>query len=166
MVKKKILSLALAVLTLICALVAISFVKKASVYSVSLVFDTENALKERYFQNEVLTVPSAKISVNGTEYAADERVIHYPNGKAYTSAIHTLRDVGEYSVEYFALVNGKKISESAEFTVVKDTYGISGGVTVEAVSSLTKKEGENDGGLSVSIPDGGRFVYNQPINIS
>ena len=120
MVKKKILSLALAALTLICALVAISFVKKASVYSVSLVFDTENALKERYFQNEVLTVPSAKISVNGTEYAADERVIHYPNGKAYTSAIHTLRDVGEYSVEYFALVNGKKISESEEFTVVKD----------------------------------------------
>ena len=47
MVKKKILSLALAVLTLICALVAISFVKKASVYSVSLVFDTENALKAR-----------------------------------------------------------------------------------------------------------------------
>lgn len=166
MVKKKILSLALSVLTLVCAVTAISFIKKDSVYSASLVFDTENALKERYFLDEIITIPSAKISVNGTEYAADERVIYYPNGKVYTNATHTLTEVGGYTVEYFANVNGKRISESAKFTVVKDTYGALGGATAELVPSLTKKLGENDGGLSVSIPDGGKFVYNQPINIS
>lgn len=166
MIKKKILSLVLSALTLVCAVTAISSIKKVSVYSASLVFDAETALKERYFQGEIITVPSAKISVNGTEYAAEERVIHYPDGKAYTSATHTLNEVGGYSVEYFASVNGKKISQSAEFTVVKDTYGTLGGATAEHIPSLTKKEGENDGGLSVSIPEGGKFVYNQPINIS
>lgn len=89
-------------------------------------------------------------------------MIHYPNGKAYTSAIHTLRDVGEYSVEYFALVNGKKISESAEFTVVKDTYGISGGVTVEAVSSLTKKRAKTMADFPCRFPTAaGSFIINR-----
>lgn len=166
MTKKRILSLTLFAVMLICAIAAISVAKNNSVYSATLVFDEENALKARYFENDTLTLPSAKLSVDGTEYAAEERVIYYPNGKAYSNNTHTLSDLGEYSVEYFATVNGKKISDSTQFTVVKDVYGVSGGATATAVDTLTKKQGDNDGGISVSVPEGGKFVYNQPINIS
>ncbi|MBQ8658064.1 MAG: hypothetical protein IJ506_02930 [Clostridia bacterium] len=134
--------------------------------SAQLVYSDQNGLKEVYFKNEVINIPQAQIAVDGNNYSATEYTLIYPDGRAYIGETHTLDIIGKYNLVYYATVEGKNLSANTEFTVVQEALEVGNGSSYEMIDDLTKKSGEDEGGLSVSLSEGTSFTYNQSIDIT
>lgn len=134
--------------------------------SAQLVYSAQNGLKEVYFKNEVINIPQAQIVVGGNNYYATEYALIYPDGRAYIGETHTLDIVGKYNLVYYATVEEKNLSANTEFTVVQEALEVGNGSSYEMIDDLTKKSGDDEGGLSISLSEGTSFTYNQSIDIT
>lgn len=101
----------------------------------ALTCTTSETVAESYAYNSNFTIPSATISYNGEEVVATQSVIVFPNGATKTNTVR-LDVEGEYTIIYYATVNGKTISAEKKFSVLK--------TTVDIVAPIIK----------LSIPDG------------
>ena len=74
-------------------------------------------LEDMYTFGMDFTVPGATISYGGQDVPATESVVIYPDGKVYTAKQLVLSVGGQYTIVYYATVDGKKISARVNFKV-------------------------------------------------
>ena len=123
--KRKIkLSLAL----LGCSLFALAGIYASDTNGAALANATElttaSEILEQYDLGQDFSIPNATISYNGTNYEATSAFLYFPNGTLYTSETLTLNVLGEYTLEYQAVIAGEKVSASKTFKVNSSAYAL------------------------------------------
>lgn len=74
-------------------------------------------LEQRYDLGQTLTIPSATINVDGQNVGATKSVIIFPDGKTYSQPQVTFVKSGEYTIVYYAIVNGTTVCSKKNFRV-------------------------------------------------
>ncbi len=115
---------------------------------------TEN-FRDRYVVGEILSVPSAKINVDGTDYDAAFSVVA-PSGKAYKSAEIVLQEHGQYHIKYSVEVGGKIYSQKVYFEVNKEMFSADGNNSTFSYV---------DGQLCMDLIEGEELTCNVPIDL-
>lgn len=140
---------------IVCLLATMIFVRGTN---------AQGELQEEYRIGTVLSVPDMKVTVDGKEYDADT-VIRFPSGASYSSAQITLSEMGLYTVENSAYVNGKLHKEKVYFSVYKDLYEIEGGMNATATYSPSPLVPDVDG-IYLRLDAGAVFRYNRIIDLN
>lgn len=126
---------------------------------------TEVEFEPYYVLGEMLNIPTAKITISGTEYET-LRIVHTPEGKAFQTNKVILDQLGKYQVEYRAVVNGRLENETFEFIVVNSRYNM-GHPNSKGLYGVDESiHNTNLTGLHVSLARGDIFEYNQIIDLS
>ena len=126
---------------------------------------TASEILEQYDLGQDFSVPNATISYNGTNYEATSAFLYFPNGTLYTSETLTLNVLGEYTLEYQAVIAGEKVSARKTFKVNSSAYALGTNSVLEYSDSLDKITGSSVAGLHLELADKDVLTYNEPINI-
>lgn len=115
---KKIIICLIAIICMATAMIAFlsydnSVPAEALEYEATL---SEN-LEQRYDLGHTLTVPSATINVDGQNVSATKSVIIFPDGKIYSQQQVTFVKSGEYTIVYYAIVDGTTVCSKKIFWV-------------------------------------------------
>lgn len=115
---KKFLTCALASIC-ITSVVAGIVLNKAPIatYAKEYVATLSEPLLAEYDYGDVIVIPQATIDYNGVNLQATQSVVVFPNGKVYSNDTVMLVMSGEYTVIYYATIEGKTISADAKFKV-------------------------------------------------
>ncbi len=120
-----------------------------------------------YNLQDTFTLPSAELSYNGQSYAATKKTITFPDGKRYAADSVRLTMAGTYAVEYSREIQGKILSGALTFSVYEDLYSVTGeGATAVYEEELAIHKVAGKSGISVSLPMGGVFTYNEVIDLA
>ena len=111
------------------------------------------------------SVPSAKFTLNGTEYDTDF-VMVYPDGRVYEDTENTLNILGKYTIVYSTEINGELYKEEKTFQTVQQLYQVGEGSIIEYTDVLAMSPSEDVQGLHIRLKEGDEFIYNEPINLS
>lgn len=121
---------------------------------------------ENYSPNTLFSVPAAKLKLGNTEYDA-EHILFFPDGSAYSLKEIVLTQEGEYKLEYFKSISGKKYSIIKSFTVLNETYSFTGSRSSANFGQSSKKPDVPEAyGINVSLSGGEQFLYNEIIDLS
>lgn len=116
----------------------------SSVAAKELVCTPSEVIAEEYAYDVDFTAPSATISYNGAEIVATKSVIIFPNGITRSETVR-LNVEGEYTVIYYATVEGKTISAQKKFMVstsVQDTIAPTIEIQASALMDAKVAKGE------------------------
>lgn len=130
----------------------------------AMVLEPETEILSTYELGTEFSVPKASIVYNGKDYDATA-LLYFPDGTLYNNDIYTLSSMGEYTLVYEAVVDGKTVSMQKAFKVYSNAYNVDVNTTLEYRDSLTRIQSESVAGLYVSLPEKSIFTYNEPINI-
>lgn len=136
-------------------------------------------IEDEYCVGYELTIPSARISYNGTYYDSAEAYLVYPNGDAYSKNVYNLSVEGKYTINYIIKVNDKKIIATKDFSVCDPFYDFKSsagdGLAVKNAALSYERQlktvinpdgSENIGGLNVSLPKDVVLQYNTPLDLN
>ena len=127
--------------------------------------DFSKEISATYQLGESFSVPTAKFTINGTEYDTDFMIV-YPDGRIYEQSENALNVLGTYTVVYSTSINGKIYKEERSFQAVQPLYEVGESSLIEYTDDLAMVTTEEDiGGLHVRLKEGEEFVYNAPINL-
>lgn len=121
-------------------------------------------LSANYGYGDTLTVPTAEIVCGDTVVNAWYKLI-YPSGACYTNESSLLSEMGNYTLVYYGVVNGKTYSFDRPFKVaasVEDMFTVNKSNVYSGSATL------NNGikGLVVEANSGNSLVYNNIIDLS
>lgn len=117
---------------------------------------------ETYELGTVLSVPEAKVNVDGESHVAVP-VVYYPDGTAYLKDEATLDQAGSYRVEYRFEAGGRLYTESYRFDVVKKLYSVSGGSASYGEDESFHETGAK--GIRLTLSDGDVFTYAKVVDL-
>ena len=134
----------------------------------AIMMDSE--LKTEYSCGETITIPMG--SIDGVR--ANKFVVISPSGNAYDKDTLALSEIGQYTVVWYAKVDGKEVSAEKTFMVTQGAFSLNGGASWEYVESLTKvptADLNNDNqpstdGLQLTLEPEASFTYNRAIDLT
>ena len=123
--------------------------------------------KDEYNLGDSLTLPASYVEIEGVKYPASA-TLEKPDGTVSTASTHILNTVGNYTIKYFATVDGKTYLNTHSFKVVAGFYTLD---NKSGLSSVTyglheKATYKNTEGLMVRLGEGDTLTFNQLININ
>ena len=110
-----------------------------------------------------LTVPTLRVTVDDASEEASH-IVTYPNGKATTSDVIELTVAGDYTIDYFATINGVTYATAKKFAVKTVAYG----TTLSASSASYGKYtdfGANSEGLLVRLANNDALTFTKLIDV-
>ena len=126
---------------------------------------TEVDILNEYDLGQEFTIPSAIISCGGKTAKATSAFLYFPNGTPHIAESLTLNVLGEYTLEYHAVIDGEKVSATKTFDVNSSAYSLGMNSVLEYKDSLDRIESSSVGGLHLELADQDILTYNEPINI-
>ena len=121
-------------------------------------------ISAKYELGSILEIPTGNILYSGETYVADTYYLKKPSGVVYEGRNHTLDELGNYTIVYSMKNESLLLTAEQDFSVVQPVYGISS--QYSSVAYAEKLTRDNVSGVQVSLADGDRFVFNEPININ
>ena len=121
-----------------------------------------------YSLGDKLEIPaSASVKYNNALYAAEKCYLIRPDMGAVSGREFSLDSVGEYTLILEATANGKKISASKTFKVLKEYYTVSNDTSSvyygELNGTYQKKEMKN--GVVAELTEGATLTVSEPLNV-
>ncbi len=128
---------------------------------------SEVQLAEEYKIGDTLTIPTVSVSQNGKDYECTSVVI-MPDGSAVQKDTIVFEKSGTYTIVYKAVVDGKYVEKSVDFTVINDLYSVYNkqSSATWGVNSYLTTEGDFTEGINVSLKPDDVFTFNQVIDVS
>lgn len=121
-----------------------------------------------YSLGDKLEIPSdASVKYDGKLYAAEKCYLVRPDGGAVTGKEFSLDSVGEYTLVLESTADGKKISASKTFKVLKEYYTVSNdssSVYYGELNNSYKKKGMNNG-VVAELTEGATLTISEPLNV-
>lgn len=130
----------------------------AKAYEITL--SDENAVKSDYAYGDVLSIPMGTIDGEPTT----KFILLSPTGKVYDTASVSLQEEGQYTIVWYATVDGKEVSASKSFFVTKSAFTLEGGGAYTYAESLERANAES--GIKVSLDAESTFRYNRVIDLT
>ncbi len=148
-----------------CLQAAVALNERGSAIAESAQIVTENAIAASYELNSEFFAPTVELEYEGKKVPSEAVLIEFPQGKIYDGSQGLkLEEYGEYTVTYYATVEGVRVQAEATFKV--------GNYLFSATTSASKIEYEealymnaSKSGLHVTLSDGDVFSYNQIIDL-
>lgn len=146
--KKFVCYVGVALSLLLCGL-GLGYSSSFRVEAVEADFEFSAPVQESYSRGCYVEFPQAYYNSGDSKYETECKIV-YPDGDfgAYESGKIHLLDLGEYTLEYTAIVEDVTYVDEKKFNVVNDMAGLfsySENVTAEANAKLPDYFGENDG---------------------
>ncbi len=164
---KKLLICVMAGLVAVFAFLGAGFTAIGSV----LAYDATFAFAEFqtvYSLGEKLEIPdNAAIKYNDVLYEAENCYLVRPDGGALSGRSFSLDTVGRYTLTLEATADGKKISSSKDFKVLKEYYTVSNESSTVSYGELNgsyKKKGMNNG-VVAELTEGATLTVAEPLNV-
>ena len=121
---------------------------------------TSIELADRYFEGDVVKIPTAKFS-NGTKEVEAEYTVKYPDGSERIATEVELATSGTYTIAYKALVDGRWLTENVTFDAVQKLFGVDNPTGSSEIQEYIFDDTATKKGLMTVIPAGSNFVYNK-----
>ncbi len=162
MLKKKIIvSLLLSATAVALAAGGVSHLKvKAQETSVDNVLVN---MQNEYKVGTEIAIPDAYF-FEGNNQIATEKTVIYPDGTQYRVSKFIPSTMGEYTVQYSAIVNGELVEQTKSIYVYSDLYSVSG--SESKVYYGTNALTPNTNGLNVGLKSCQTFTYNEVIDLN
>ena len=162
-------SVKIGLLSLGCSLFALAGVYaggyKDAATAEAIELKTQTEILTQYDLGQEFVVPAATISYGGEIYDATSTILYFPNGTPYTKETYSLSVIGEYILQYQAIVDGKIVSAEKVFNVNSSAYSVGANSVLEYKDSLDRITGSSVAGLHLALSDKESFIYNSPIDI-
>ena len=128
----------------------------------------DEAIKEIYAPDEQLTLPGAKITVSGQQYAVTDSYLLFPDGNAYKRKVYSLNQPGKYKACFVAESGNGQISAEKEFRVYGEAYSVTLAGTCEYREQLQMVDPDvaKVGGLGLTLNEGSVFTYNSAFDLT
>ena len=127
-----------------------------------------NEIETVYSLGDKLEVPSsASVKYNDVLYSAEKCYLVRPDGGALSGREFSLDKVGEYTLVLEATADGKKISASKNFKVLKEYYTVSNDSSTVYYGELNdtyKRKGMNTG-VVAELTEGATLTIAEPLNV-
>lgn len=126
-------------------------------------------IEKVYFAGEVFTAPdSVEVTLNGQSVTATDAVIRFPDGTVRVNGAYTLKDVGEYSIEYSFMYNGQKYKATQTFNVTEYKSEFNNDALSARYGDLKMSAGagKQETGLTISLSEGDMFTFKAPFNVN
>lgn len=125
----------------------------------------EDKLKDEYVLGESISLPDVSISYNGQTVPCEEKYLIFPDGIAYSQSDYILEHIGKYKAKFYARIEGKTIFAEKDFTVSDKAFSVT---TEDSKTEFCDNLLLNTevSGLKVTLQEGEKFTFNQPINLS
>lgn len=165
--KKRLLSITLSICSLVCfAIAGIGVAFNRGGYDVAqayeIVLDEGFELQTEYAYGETFTVPSAKIE----NVSANKFVVVSPTGAMYSTPTVSLTESGQYTVIWYATVNGKEVAAEKNFMVTKSAFTVTNGAKWGYLEDLERVSDDTTSGIKVTLVAESSFSYNRAIDLS
>ena len=124
-------------------------------------------LEQTYAVGDTVTLPSYEFNIGNGEVKAD-RVIRFPSGQAYVGDTFTLTEMGEYTLSYSTVLDGKYYEKEEIFDVEGKMFSVDGdnsGMYFGAVAENTPYTASTKEGLIVDLAPEESFCYNKIIDL-
>ena len=125
---------------------------------------SEIQIQSEYSIGEEIEIPDATISVDGEAYQTVKTLI-MPDGTTVALDKVVLKQSGNYTIQYKALINGKAVEKSVGFVVLNNMFEIKGEKSTVTYGSNPYLP-EDVQGLNLTLTAGETFVYNHVIDVT
>ncbi len=124
----------------------------------------ETQLLDVYEYGETLTVPTATVTADGVRKEASH-IVTFPNGKTTTASVIELSVAGDYTVEYFATINGVTYKTTKKFAVKTVAYQTTAAASSVSYGKYTEY-GANSEGLLVRLANNDALTFTKYIDVA
>lgn len=132
--------------------------------SAEVVWSEVTTVETSYALGDKLTIPTRKLTVNGTEYDAAAKLTR-PDGTATSAASVTLDQAGRYALQYSAVVNGVPYEETLSFIVQNGAYLYGNSDTAVTYGKGVYANSPETEGLYVKLQEQDSVEFQQIITI-
>ena len=131
------------------------------------------AVENEYLVGDTLTVPTVKVTHDGTEYES-EFVLKVPNGQSIadedgvssTPSQFTFLTSGKYKLIYVANVKGETVATEKEFIVKEELFSVSSKNSSVSYGEDVSHYKSGKVGLNLSLASGDVFKYGKVIDFN
>ena len=161
-VRKKRLSIWIAILAFFA--LALSVMGYKTLVASSEGVWSEVQLEEVYSVGDEIEIPASKLTVGGKDYAATCTVV-YPDGSVQTADKILVKESGEYTLIYKAVVNGKAVEKKVKFLVNNTLYSVETDASSASYGTNAYLP-EEVNGINLSLAAGDTFSFNKVIDLT
>ena len=125
---------------------------------------SEVQLEEVYSVGDEIEIPVSKLTVGGKDYPATCTVV-YPDGSVQTTDKIVVKESGEYTLIYKAVVNGKAVEKKVTFLVNNTLYSVKTDASSASYGTNSYLP-EDVNGINLSLAAGDTFSFNKVIDLT
>lgn len=122
-------------------------------------------LQEKYTVGETIEIPNGTIESGGNTYSVMP-IVYTPAGVAYKTNKLTVQSMGQYKVEYKAVVSGKAISHFRYFEVDDKLFYVGSPMSSAFYGTDASQYKTEQKGINLSLQRGDVFYLNQVIDLN
>lgn len=160
---KKYFVFLLTLLSTLLIVLGTRFLSETKVVAEVGVLQSNATISTKYNLSSTLEIPTGNILYEENTYEADSYYLKKPNGVINQGRIHTLDELGNYTIIYSAKRDNLLLTAEQDFSVYQSVYGVSSqDSSVNYSERLTR---DKVSGIQVSLSEGDKFNFNEPINL-
>jgi len=127
---------------------------------------SDAVIDEKYSLGMQFTIPEGDIVCDGITYPADTYYLKAPDGRVYEGRVHTLNDIGIYTVVYSAKNGATLITAEQTFVSIQANYQVSSNASSFSYVETLERDKNGGSGVQVSLVEGDTFTFHEPIDIN